>query len=396
MWLAVVGGHAWASTWSPPAAVIRSADAVFLGTVVARNECVSADGDGVWTFTQFAVTTAYSGTLVPAQGEPANRFTVRQRGGTWPNGDRSGVMGTPNFEVGEQAFVALTYGSDELPDALPLSNAGDSVWRVVPLADGSTTVVDGAGRLVLRNKAGDMVLGPQLDNALSTFPARRDFDHVALRTPIKAWKDAAWNEAGIAEGPWKARVRFELTDPVEITWNGVSTVPDADGTCNATLQGEVVGGSLTLSGSCNVPYVGAVDVVVQGTMNGAGTWVGLLTATPRVDPGLDVYVTWTDQAWSGSLNFGDLFVAAGTGSAVVGIPEELQDNIEVVDPIHTGLRMRATYIGRHRPMTRSELGVWIDFVLDAQGSTGGTVRSLLPTPANCPTGAIAAVAGGAQ
>jgi hypothetical protein len=91
-------------------------------------------------------------------------------GGTFADGSRGGLLGTPNLEVGQEVFLILRYAANGDPYVVPTPLAGNGVYRIVPLANGSTAVVDGRGILQVRGPLGKPLFGPRIPEAVSNWP----------------------------------------------------------------------------------------------------------------------------------------------------------------------------------------------------------------------------------
>lgn len=123
-------GVAGASSSRPVAQRVQAATAIVHGTVLASAGCASTGDAHAWTFVELQVQHVLLGSLIPAAGQPADRFTVRLKGGTHPNGAHSGLLGTPNLAVGDEVVVLLRYQADGDPVVAPIPSGGNvAVWN---------------------------------------------------------------------------------------------------------------------------------------------------------------------------------------------------------------------------------------------------------------------------
>jgi hypothetical protein len=230
------------------------------------------------------------------QGAGSSTFTFRLPYGEYADGTISTIVDTPGFSVGDEVVVFLTYDAAGDHLFMPLSWMGWSVYRVFRSGSGATAVANGFGQ----------TLHPRSDQIPTTGPGDRDLRHLYWQDPPltsslvgAALNDiasaATWSGTGLAQGPWRGRLRADVTG-------------DGDATCFADVAGLVDGTTMSLTGRCNADYAGATEVDIQGTWS-AGGWSGTVTFTPTALP-----TESRAASWSSTTSLDDFMVGTSSGT----------------------------------------------------------------------------------
>lgn len=363
-----------------PFQAAAGASLIFQGKVVDVSQCISPDGTRPWTFVQFDVSHTLAGTAVPYSGEPNGKFTVRV-----PAGDRatsrSAVVGLPTFSVGDE-FIVPVHAYSGTPGFLPFFIHGSgSYYRVFHDSEGGA-VMTGEGRLLQAGSNGQPLLGVYVPQGRSVEPGP---PLASMKTLVGDAVDEYRGTVGYdgttpPQGDWVGRMRIQSSEPVETTeWGTFET----EGDCNAQLTGTYDGSTLQLTGWCNAPKAGRVDVIVQGSRNANGKWVGIMRLSASFDPTIAGLFTWHDQPWSSSLDHPDAFTAHTTNFTVApSVDSPYEDDFTLGEDPERNVDFMAAWAGRRKPMTVTDFRQWLASEAAVVGA-GRPVLSLQNNVENC-------------
>jgi hypothetical protein len=361
-----------------PAAL--GADLIFRGTVQNISQCVVPDGSLAWTFVQFTVQDTILGSYAPFVGEPANRMTIRIPAGTMPDGSRSAIEGMPAFAVGDQ-FIVPVFAASGTPGFLPFPVFGDGAYfRIFPDANGGT-VVTADGRILQTTSVGVPLPGPIFPAAHSVepggFPA--GVDEGAVATAVSQYRSGVgYDGVHPPSGPWTGRLRIKSTGLAHVDGVGFFS---AAGDCNAVLSGSYDGTTLHLTGWCNAPEAGRLDINLEGSRT-SGHWSGLLAVHASFDSSAGGLFTWNDQPWSSDHDYPDGFTANSVQLSPQ-VPEQYQGTFELQNNPSHDVSFIATYGGWRTPMTITQFSDWLGTTATNGGNEGRVVHSLQNNAANC-------------
>lgn len=342
---------------------VATTEVIVQGTVVSVAGCRSSSGDQAHTFSQILVGDTLLGDWQPRPGEPADRLTVHLPRGTYADGSFSSFLDTPRLELGDEIVALLQYSPAGIPKISPVGAPRQGMYRVVDLGDagpghGETAVLDGEGHLMMIGEAG-VYAGPQVPGARAIGPFDAPFDESAVAETLLEM--AALVTPPSQGEPWEGR------------WRGTASilVEDAStqeaGRCSATMRGEVAEtGLIELLGSCNLPYLGAVDIHATGSL-GASGW------------DLDVAVkARRDGTWVRSFSTSGAPMGSDVLSASLAHQEVLGGT-----PYTATVRLAAAFDGPQTFATRDDVLAMLADLVDLTDAPGGTGRSVGPDPMSC-------------
>ncbi len=362
-----------------PLVTAAMADYLFQGTVAGLSECMTPDGSRPWTFVRFNVEHSIVGSGQPASGQPPGTFTIRIPAGKHPDGTFSALVGAPTFSVGDKMIVPVFAASGK-PSFLPIFLRGDGAYfRIFPDRIGGS-VVTAEGRILQRTSVGRPLPGVVVQPAHATEPGGVAVDQAAVGEAIREYRaGAGYDGSSPPKGDWVGRLRITSTEPVTLS-NG--KVLPTNGDCNASLSGTYDGTTLSLSGRCNAPRVGLLDVRLDGTWS--GTWSGQLRLSAAFDPDIAGEFTWNDHTGSSARDFPDGFTGHTTGARVANsVPRQYVDAFSLETDPAKNVDFIATWDGWRAPLSISDFRAWLGAKAAEQGNAGRLVASVGNTPSNC-------------
>lgn len=316
------------------------------------------------------------------------KFTVRIPAGTHPDGTYSAIEGSPKLKIGDQLIVPVHAGNGT-PGFLPVFLRGDGAYFRTFADSQGGTVVTADGRLLQRTSIGRPLPGVVVRASYAVEPGSEPIDTTDVAAAITEYRTTvAYNGTTPPSGSWVGRLRVRSEEPVVVTDVGTFAT---EGDCNAELSGTYNGSVLSMTGWCNSPRAGKLDVTLTGSRSGEH-WTGTLRLSAGFDPAIAGNFTWSDYPWSTIRDFPDGFTAHTTGAQIAAsVPDEYLGTFTLGEDPKRNVDFVATFDGRRKPMTITAFKDWLEDEAADQGNSGRAVNSIVNTAANCTSVSVVAV-----
>jgi len=335
--------------------VIEASSVVVHGEVLGLQECLSPDGTDAFTFVTLQVTEVLRGTI---QGGP-DTLTVRLPVGSFPDGSYGTVVGYPRFAVEDELVLFLSYPDDGGLFRYPLVHFWESVYRIFPLGNGHSAVVDGEGQPFLQAQGRYPLRGGRVDAARAMGIWDAPIDAAQATAALLAVDAAAtWDGHSVPAGEWSGSLHLRVMDSADLY----------SGTCVAKMRGPLADDQVTLTGRCNAPGVGAMNLVVSGSYAG-DKWTGSVSFSPSAPVGP---VTGWSVPWASQRAGGDLLVGAGASEVDAG-----------GQTIQWDVGFFATFAQARPLINWQDLRAALLQRMSRHQSSAGVAISTAPSPATC-------------